>query len=165
MLHTREIDRDTNAPLTIGERHSKSYKLIQITKDSWDKYDKSKKYWEPDKEGLSLHAADALMPRALRFMGALIKLLQHCGHEFRENQYGYIVAGMDDIEIEVYLREASRRVPWKDGYSRRELVPTGAFIFQIGKYSDQKEWRDVATAIEGLLARIAVTLELLAEKE
>lgn len=44
-------------------------------------------------------------------------------------------------------------------------MPTGDFIFQVGKYSDQKEWRDGATPIEGLLARIVAKLELMAEKE
>jgi len=44
-------------------------------------------------------------------------------------------------------------------------VPTGDFIFQVGKYSDQKEWRDGTTTIEGLLARIMAKLELMAETE
>ena len=165
VVRTKEIEKDPKVPLTVGEKLIKAHRIIQITKDSWEKRDKSKRYWEPDKEGLSLHVADALKPRALRFMDALIKLLEYRGHEFRKNQYGHEVAVMDGIEIEVYLREASRRVASKDGYSRTELVPTGAFIFQVGKYSDQKEWRDGATPIEGLLARIVAKLELLAEKE
>lgn len=111
-----------------------------------------------------MHVADALMPRAFRFMDALIRLLEYRGHELRKNQYGHPVAVVDGIEIEVYLREAGKRVPSKSGYGT-ELVPTGLFIFQVGKYSDQKEWRDGSTPIEGLLARIVAKLELLAEKE
>ncbi|MFQ6600633.1 hypothetical protein [Flavobacterium sp. C3NV] len=164
ILRTKEIEKDPKAPLTVGERLAKPHRLIQITKDSWDKRDKSKSYREPDKEGLYLHVADALMPRALRFMDALIKLLQYRGHDFRKNQYGYTVAVVDGIEIEVYLREAGKRVPSKSGYGT-DLVPTGVFIFQVGKHSDQKEWRDGSTPIEGLLARILAKLELLAEKE
>lgn len=164
VLRTREIENDPKAPLTVGDKLTKPHRLIQITRDSWEKRSKSKKYWEPDKEGMPLHVADALMPRAFRFMDGLIKLMEHRGHEFRKNQYGYTVAVVDGIEIEVYLREASKRVPAKDGYGT-ELVPTGDFIFQGGKYSDQKEWRDGATPIEGLLARIVAKLELMGEKE
>lgn len=164
VLRTREIEKDLKAPLTVGERLTKPHRLIQITKDSWDNRDKSKRNWEPDMEGISLNVADALKPRALRFMDGFIKLLEYRGHEFRKNQYGYTVALVDGIEIEVYLREADKRVPSKSGYGT-DLVPTGIFIFQVGKYSEQKEWRDGSTPIEGLLARILAKLELMAEKE
>lgn len=164
VVRTREIEKDPKAPLTVGERLTKPQRLIQITKDSWEKRDKNKRYWEPDKEGISLHVADTLMPRAFRFMDALIRLLEYRGHELRKNQYGYTVAVVDGVEIEVGLREAGKRVPSKSGYGT-ELVPTGLFIFQVGKYSDQKEWRDRSIPIEGLLARIVAKLELLAEKE
>ena len=165
VLRTKEIEKDPKAPLIVGEKLNKPRRLIQITKESWDKRDKKKRYWEPDKEGISLHVAAGLMPRALRFMDALIKLLEYRGHEFRKNQYGYTVAVVDGIEIEVSLREASKRVPATGGYSGTELVPTGDFIFQVGKYSSQKEWRDGTTPIEGLLARIVAKLELMAEIE
>lgn len=164
VLRTKEIEKDPKSPLAVEEKLTKPHRLIQISKDSWQKRDKSKRYWEPDKEGLFLHVADALMPRALRFLDAFIKLLEYRGHEFRKNHYGYTVAVVAGIEIEVHLREAGKRVPAKDGYGT-ELVPTGDFIFQVGKYSDQKEWRDGSTPIEGLLARIVAKLELLAEKE
>jgi hypothetical protein len=164
VLRTKEIEKDPKAPLTIGERLTKPHRLIQITKDRWDKRDKSKRYWEPDTEGISLHVADALKPRALRFMDGFIKLLEYRGHDFRKNQYGYTVAVVDGIEIEVDLREAGKRVPSNSGYGT-EVVRTGVFIFQVGKRSDQKEWRDGNTPIEGLLARIVAKLELMAEIE
>jgi hypothetical protein len=165
VLLTREIEKDPKAPLEVREKLNKPHRLIQITKDSWDKRDKSKRYWEPDKEGLFLHVAHGLMPRAFRFMDALIKLLEYRGHELRKNQYGYTVAVVDGIEIEVHLREANKRVPSKQGYSTTELIPTGDFVFQVGKYSEQKEWRDGATPLEGILARIVAKLEMIAEKE
>ncbi|MCV2486500.1 hypothetical protein OD917_16320 [Flavobacterium sp. SH_e] len=165
VLLTREIEKDPKAPLEVGEKLNKPHRLIQITKDNWEKRDRSKSYWEPNREGLFLHVADALMPRAFRFMDALIKLLEYRGHELKKNQYGYTVAVVDGIEIEVHLREANKRVPSKQGYSATELMPTGVFVFQVGKYSDQKEWRDGTTPLEGILARIVAKLEIMAEKE
>ncbi|BFM44011.1 hypothetical protein CFS9_26520 [Flavobacterium sp. CFS9] len=165
VILTREIEKDPKAPLGVGEKLNKPHKLIQITKDSWNKRDKSKRYWEPDREGLYLHVADALMTRAFCFMDAFIKLLEYRGHELRKNQYGYTVAVVGGIEIEVQLREANKRVPSKQGYSTTELIPTGKFVFQVGKYSDQKEWRDGAILLEGMLARIVAKLEIMSEKE
>jgi hypothetical protein len=98
-------------------------------------------------------------------MDALIKLLEYRGHELRKNQYGYSVAVVDGIEIEVHLREANKRIPSKQSYSATELIPTGNFVFQVGKYSEQKEWRDGSTLLEGILARIVAKLEIMAEKE
>lgn len=73
------------------------------------------------------------------------------------------MAVVNDIEIEVHLREANKRVPSKQRYSSTELIPTGVFVFQVGKYSEQKEWRDGATPLEGILARIVAKLEIMAE--
>lgn len=165
VLLKREIENDQKAPIEVGKKLNKPHRLIQITKNSWDKRDKSKRYWEPDKEGLSLHVAYALMPRAFRFMDALIKLLEYRGHELRKNHYGYTVAVVYEIEIEVHLREANKRVPSKQSYSSTELIPTGKFVFQVGKYSEQKEWCDGTTPVEKLLARIVAKLEIMAEKE
>ncbi|CAI2768160.1 hypothetical protein [Flavobacterium collinsii] len=161
---TREIENDPKAPLKVPAKLTNPHRLIQITKESWDKRDKKKSYREPDPQGLYLHMTDADMPRALRFMDALIKLLEYRGHEFQKNQYGHTVAVVDGIEIEADLREAARRVPAKDGYGT-ELVGTGAFIFRVGKYSDQKEWKDGSVLLEELLARITAKLELMAKEK
>lgn len=165
VLLTREIEKDPKAPLEVGEKLNKPHRLIQITKDNWEKRDKSKSYWEPNKEGLFLHVAEALMPRAFRFMDALIKLLEYRGHELRKNHYGYSVAVVEGIEIEVHLREANKRMPSKQSNSATELIPTGKFVFQVGKYSEQKEWHDGTTPLEGILARIVAKLEIMAEKK
>ena len=42
VLRTREIEDDPKVPLTVGEKLTKPHRLIQITKDSWDKRDKKK---------------------------------------------------------------------------------------------------------------------------
>lgn len=165
VLRTKEIEKDPKAPLTVAEKLTKPEPLIRQTKEYWDKRRKNKNYREQDPEIIFFNVADTNFPRALRFMDALIKLLKYRGHGLQKDRYNHTVAVVDGIEIELYLREASKRVPATGGYSGTELVPTGDFIFQVGKYSDQKEWRDGATPIEGLLARIVAKLELMAEKE
>lgn len=165
VLLTKEIEKDSNAPLKVPDKLSKPHRLIKITKDSWDKRKKNRNYKEQDPDVLFLNVDDAHMSRALRFMDTLIKLLQYRGHDFIKNRYGATVAVVDGIEIELYLREATKRIPAKDRYSSSELVRTGAFILQVGKYSEQKEWKDGATVLEELLARIVAKLELIAKKK
>lgn len=153
------MKKGSNAPLKVPDKLIKPHRLIKITKDSWDKRRKNRNYKDQDPDVLFLNVDDANMLRALRFMDTLIKLLQYRGHDFIKNRYGDTVAVVDGIEIELYLREATKRIPAKDRYSSSELVRTGAFIFQLGKYSDQKEWKDGVTVLEELLARIVVKLE------
>jgi hypothetical protein len=163
VLLTKEIEKDTKAPLKVPDKLTKPHRLVQITKDSWEKRNKSKNYTERDPEGVFLSISNEHMPRALRFMDGLIKLLLYRGHEFKKNSYGHSVAVVYGIEIEVDLREATKRVPSKDRHSSSELVRTGAFIFKVGKYSEMKEWKDASTVLEELLARIVAKLELMAQ--
>lgn len=165
VVRTKEIEKDPKAPLTVPQTLTKPDRLIRQTKEYWDKRRKNKNYREQDPEIIFLNVADSNFPRALQFMDGLIKLLQYRGHAVQKNRYSQTVAVIDGIEIELYLREASKRIAGDTPGSSSELIRTGDFIFQVGKYSDQKEWRDGAVPIEGLLARIAAKLELLAEKE
>lgn len=162
---TKEIEKDPKAPLKVPDKLNKPHRLIQITKESWDKRDRKKNHREPDPAGLFLGIADEHIPRAPRFMDALIKLLEYRGHEFQKNQYNQAIAAVNGIEIELDLREATKRVPATGGYSGTELVRTGAFIFKVGKYSEIKEWKDGATVVEELLARIVAKLELMAKEK
>jgi hypothetical protein len=36
VLLTKEIEKDSNAPLKVPDKLIKSHRLIKITKDSWD---------------------------------------------------------------------------------------------------------------------------------
>lgn len=160
---TKEIEKDPKAPLKVPNKLTKPHRLVQITKDIWEKRNKSKNYTERHQEEVFLSISNEHMPRALRFMDALIKLLLYRGHEFQKNSYGHNVAVVYSIEIEVDLREATKRVPAKDRRRSSELVRTGAFIFKVGKYSEMKEWKDGTTVLEEILARIVAKLELMAQ--
>jgi hypothetical protein len=72
---------------------------------------------------------------------------------------------IDGIYIEIYLREAYKRILPISKYESSTLTPTGEFIFKIGSYSGDKEWRDGKVKIEENLAKILAKLEIEAEKK
>lgn len=166
VLLTKEIEKDPKAPLKVPDTLRVPVKLISQTKVYWEKQKRNKNYCEENPEVLYFNVTHEHYPRAMRFMNAFIKLLEYRGHKVQNNRYNCTVAVIGGIEIELYLREASKRIATTgSSYGATELIRTGAFIFQVGKYSDQKEWRDGKIPIEGLLARITAKLELLAIKE
>jgi hypothetical protein len=97
-------------------------------------------------------------------MDTFTKLIRHRGHTMSK-EYWYKGVLIDDIFIEIDLREASKRVPAKPPYSGTTLEPIGEFIFKVGRYSGDREWRDGKVKLEGMLARIVAKIELLAQTE
>jgi hypothetical protein len=53
---------------------------------------------------------------------------------------------LQGMEIDIYLGEEGKRVPSKPVYGT-EFAQTGIFIFQVAKYSQQKEWCSGSTKI------------------
>jgi hypothetical protein len=163
-IRTKEIENDIKAPLIVPDKITKPDILTIQTLEYWKEskgnvfYDKYKKLRYP------IRVSDSQKQRALRFMDSLIKLLRYRGHTITK-EYHQTSVNIDGIEIEIDLREASRRVPAKAPYSGTELEPIGELIFKIGRYSREKEWRDGKTKIEELLARIVAKLEIYAELE
>lgn len=108
------------------------------------------------------------VPRALRFMDTLIKLLKARGYE--------ITIG-DELRVEVLgeqlvirLQEKLRFETIKEGSYNRETryyYPTGIFMLRTWKtfHWHQRVWTDGKVLIEDQLAKILVGIELLAEKE
>ena len=97
-------------------------------------------------------------------MDTFTKLLRYRGHTWSK-EYGSEGVLIDTVFIEIDLREASRRVPAKAPYSGTELEPIGEFIFKMGKYSGEREWRDGKTKVEEMLAKIMAKLEIYAAEE
>ena len=46
-------------------------------------------------------------------------------------EYGHDCVQIDGINIEIDLREASKRIPPTTNYGSSEYVPTGEFIFKV----------------------------------
>lgn len=163
-IRTKEIESDPNAPLTVPETITKPDILTIQTKDYWKGKIKFNSYHEDKRIVYPIRVGTDCEKRALLFMDTFTKLLRHRGHSWSK-EYGSAGVLIDTVFIEIDLREASRRVPAKSLYSGTELEPIGEFIFKMGKYSDEKEWRDGKVKIEDLLARIVAKLEIYAASE
>jgi hypothetical protein len=165
-IRTKEIENDTNAPLIVPDKIIKPDIITVQTKQYWqDKItSRSYSYREDDKIIYPIRVEKNNRERALRFMDTFTKLLRYRGHTISK-KYGNECVLIDGIYIEMDLREVYKRTPKKPPYSGTELVPINEFIFKIGKYSREKEWRDGQVKIEDLLARILAKLEIYAEDE
>ena len=97
-------------------------------------------------------------------MDALVKLIKYRGHTFIKKNFEFFVV-IDEIEILLDLREATKRVPSTDRYSTSDYIPTGEFILKTGRYSRIKEWRDGKLKLEDLLPNIVAKLEIDAQNE
>jgi hypothetical protein len=163
-IRTKEIENDPNAPLIVPDEITKPDILTIQTKQYWKGKISFTSYREDNRIKYPIRVEKNNRERALRFMDTLTKLLRYRGHTLSK-KYGYDCVLIDGIYIEIDLREASKRVPSKPPYGGTTLEPIGEFIFKIGKYSREKEWRDGKVKIEDLLARIVAKLEIYAEDE
>lgn len=163
-IRTKEIENDPKAPLIVPDKITKPDILTIQTKGYWNNRKKENYHKEENKITYPIRVADNNRERALRFMDAFTKLLRYRGHSISKENYNTCVL-IDGVYIEFDLREASKRVPAKPPYSGTMLEPIGEFIFKMGRYSGEKEWRDSKTKLEDLLARIVAKLEIYAEKE
>ena len=163
-IRTKEIENDPNAPLKVPETITKPDILTIQTKDYWKGKIKFNSYREDNRIVYPIRVGNDCEKRALLFMDTFTKLLRYRGHTWSK-EYGSEGVLIDTVFIEIDLREASRRVPAKAPYSGTELEPIGEFIFKMGKYSGEREWRDGKTKVEEMLAKIMAKLEIYAAEE
>lgn len=163
-IRTKEIENDHNASLIVPDEIIKPDILTIQTKQYWKGKISFSSYREDNRIIYPIRVEKNNRERALRFMDTFTKLIRHRGHTFSK-EYGNTGVLIDGIFIEIDLREASKRVPAKPPYSGTELEPIGEFIFKVGKYYPEKEWRDGKVKLEGILAKIVARLELLAQTE
>lgn len=163
-IRTKEIENDPNAPLIVPDVITKPDILTIQTIQYWKTAKNNSFYTDDSKLHYPIRVEVNNRERALRFMDTFTKLIRYRGHTISK-QYGAKGVLIGEIFIEIDLREASKRVPAKPPFSGTDLEPIGEFIFKIGKYSREKEWRDGKIKIENLLARIVAKLEIYAEEE
>ncbi|MEO5777711.1 MAG: hypothetical protein ABIQ27_12465 [Flavobacterium sp.] len=158
------IKNDLKAPTKVSGRLSKPDKLTIQTQDYWAKEEKEGYYRDDSKIILPIRVGKSNKERGLRFMDALVKLIKYRGHSFIKKNFEFFVV-IDEIEILLDLREATKRVPSTDRYSTSDYIPTGEFILKTGRYSRIKEWRDGKVKLEELLPNIVAKLEIDAQEE
>jgi hypothetical protein len=163
-IRTKEIQNDQQAPLRVLDKITKPDTLTIQTQEFWKAAKNNRFYIDDKKITYPIRFEINNRERALRFMDTFTKLIKYRGHTFSK-EYSETGVLIDGIFIALDLREASKRVPAKPPYSGTTLEPTGEFIFKIGRYSGDKEWRDGPVKIEELLAKIVAKLEIEAESK
>lgn len=108
------------------------------------------------------------VPRALRFMDTLIKLLKARGYKITIGDESRVEVLGEQLVIR--LQEKLRFETIKEGSYNRETryyYPTGIFMLRTWKtfHWHQRVWTDGKVLIEDQLAKILVGIELLAERE
>ena len=118
---------------------------------------------------ISIKVTPDNVPRALRFMDTLIKLLRARGYDLKvANRDSYVV--IDGEAIIICLQE---KLGFEDvfegkyNWKTRKYHPSGVLTFRIWKTYrfHQKIWADGKLLIEDQLSKIVAGLELLAQKE
>lgn len=162
---TKEITNDPKAPLKVSSILRNPDILIKNTIEEFKYLDKNGRYAGFSKLTLPIRYDINDKKRALRLMDTFVKLLKYRGHKLSEDINGYIKIYVKGIEIDFDLREKTKRIPAKDIYSSSEYIPTGKFVFSLGKYSRKKELTDGKQLLETRIAEMIAFLELYAEKE
>lgn len=161
---TKQILNDKKAPLVVPKRLTNPDILTVRTKEYWDRRHKDRFYYDHSLFILPIRVEQRNEDRALRFMDTLIKLIRHRGHDIIKRNFETIVV-VDNIEIEIDLREANKRVPSTEKYRTSDYIPTGEFILKTGKHWRMKELRDSNIKLEDQFAKIVARLEIDAQKE
>ena len=106
---TKQILNDKNAPLVVPDRIAKPDILTIRSKEYWAKRLKDRFYYDHSVFTLPIRVEKNNESRALRFMDTLIKLIRYRGHDIIKKNFETI-AVVDGMEIEIDLREATKRV-------------------------------------------------------
>ncbi len=122
------------------------------------KYDwRSSASYPTRRDVLNVNASHENLPRALRIMDTIIKLLRAKDFDvITKNDKTFALIGKEEIEIR--LKERNKVAEGKDTYGSRQLVPTGRLGFFIGDYQ-VKEINDGQDLLETKLAIILSKLE------
>jgi hypothetical protein len=163
-IRTKEIENDPNAPLVVPNEMTNPDILTIQTKQYWKGKISFTSYREDNRIVYPIRVEKNNRERALRFMDTFTKLIRYRGHTISK-EYGETGVLIDGIFIELDLREASKRVPAKAPFSGTTLEPIGEFIFKMGKYYPEREWRDGKVKIENYLAKIVAKIEIEAQIE
>ena len=161
----QDIENTKDLPLEVPDRmSSRPDKLIRSTLDYYDavrKYYKSQHGSSPDRYNvLSIQVQEESMPRALRLLDTIIKVLRSRRHDVIADHFTTF-AKIGDEHVKFRLREKQRVSDVKTSYGGRQYESTGEFVFviDIGSYT-RKEIKDGHEPIETKISTIIAMLEL-----
>lgn len=163
----QELLNDTKTTLKVPAKLTNPNKLIIAAQNSLS----SRKHTSFRNDLLStdygevdIKVTPGLMGRSLRIMDTLIKALRSRGHQilFKNGQMYAVIEGS---ELEISLRETTKRFPRPDQRNGSDYKPTGLLCFKMRIISRQKEWMDGKRLIEEQLLSIFAQLEIEGRKD
>ena len=168
----KEINSNNRLPLKVSSRLKNPDKLVIAVKDNLElkanRYKNRNDLINSSGGLLDITIAPKNVPRALRFMDALIKMLKARGHDVRITGRGTCAIVFDE-EINICLQEKLRIEESVNsyGWNSRKYFPSDVLTFRIWKNyrHRQKVWGTGKHDIEELLPDILARLELLAKRE
>ncbi|MBN1185506.1 MAG: hypothetical protein JXB49_24685, partial [Bacteroidales bacterium] len=168
----KEINTNHSLPIKVSSRLRNPDKLIIDVKDDLEsKANRYRNYNDLINSSgglLDITVAPKNVPRALRFMDALIKLLHERGHDVKITGRGTCAIVFDE-DINICLQEKLRIEESKNsyGWNSRNYFPSDVLTFRMWKNyrHRQKVWGTGKHNIEELLPDILASLEILAKKE
>ncbi|MAU17594.1 MAG: hypothetical protein CMH46_18870 [Muricauda sp.] len=166
-----EIKNNPSLPLSVPSRLYKPDILIQKAKSdlATSNYQPSHQYQDiihTTKGILNIEVSKKMVPRALRFMNALINLLRKRGHDIEIDGYSTYAIVFDE-KINIRCREKSKRVlVKKERWTNYEYHPSGILMLKMeADYILRKDWADSKNELlEEQLAKILTKLELTAKQ-
>ncbi len=158
----KEIKNDPRLPIKVPGRLTFSERYIVEAKKNLESknvyYSRYNGVVETSYGYLNIRVSKKNIPRALRIMNALIKLLRARGHELKvEGEYTCVYIGEEKIKVS--LKEKFRKVKHEDRYSYTSYEPTGILALRIEGIW-QKELKDGKETLEDKLPRFLAKLEL-----
>ncbi|MFN3137688.1 MAG: hypothetical protein ACE37L_08370 [Allomuricauda sp.] len=166
-----EIVNDPSLPLSVPTKMYKPDILVQKAKSdlATSNYQPNHQYQDiihTTKGYLNIEVSKKMVPRALRFMNALIKLLRKRGHDIEIDGYSTYAIVFDE-KINIRCREKSKRVMVKsDRWTNYEYHASDILMLKMeADYILRKDWADSKNELlEEQLAKILTKLELTAKQ-
>ncbi len=159
------IEQDLAETLTVPDRLNKPEKIIEQAKENLNRKDAHplNGLISTHIDFISIAVSKQNIPRALRLMDTLIKLLRVRGHDYiirrREN---YV--SIRGEEIEIALREKTIQTLSTDKWAKYNYLPCGIFVLKTGRWSQKKEWLDSKQLLEQQISAIIGWMGALADK-
>jgi|GraSoiStandDraft_1057264.scaffolds.fasta_scaffold17632_2 hypothetical protein len=160
-----EIEYNLNQYLQVPEKLTKPDKLViaareSIAKNKWHQSNGVISCWRGE---LHIRAAKSNIPRVLRFVDTLIKLLRARGHEVGVDDNS-TYALVKNQKFDISLREKTKRVQRQDHPTLYDYEPTGLLVFKTDRIFHTKEWIDGKNKLEDQLSSILATLEIASDQ-
>ncbi|RUA36077.1 MAG: hypothetical protein DSY77_01780 [Bacteroidetes bacterium] len=162
----KEIENDESLNLVVPDRISKSHSLVSnarkdLSRKAPSEWGNSQGLVSSSSNVLNIEVSKSSIPRVLRFMNCLIKLLMQRKHSIIVDG-GKTYAIVNGEKLELRCRETLKRVAnTENRWQSYDYYPSGRLKLMLENIYPNKEWKDGSQRkLEDQLPNILTTLEL-----